>query len=206
CWYEAVEERDPKGREPPRLRAKEISYYCHLGDVEGLRPLVWATGYQRQVDRAGEVVFIADGAAWIWRLVSYHFPHAVQIVDYCHAAAYLTPIAQAVWGETEEGQAWLEATRAILKQGRIEEVIGICEGYGRHAQAQEAVHKAVTYYRNNAERMDYGRLQAAGYLIGSGSVESACKRIGTQRLKRAGARWGHEGAQDTAKARAAWLS
>jgi hypothetical protein len=37
-------------------------------------------------------------------------------------------------------------------------------------------------------------------------VESACKRIGTFRLKRAGARWSEEGACTIAKARAAWLS
>jgi len=37
-------------------------------------------------------------------------------------------------------------------------------------------------------------------------VESGCKQIVTQRLKRPGAQWTVDGAVRTAKARAAWLS
>jgi hypothetical protein len=54
--------------------------------------------------------------------------------------------------------------------------------------------------------MTYDQFRAAGYLIGSGTVESACKQIVTQRLKRPGAQWTVPGAVLTAKARAAWLS
>ena len=43
--------------------------------------------------------------------------------------------------------------------------------------------------------MDYARLRHAGYFIGSGTIESACKQIGTYRLKRAGARWSLSGAR-----------
>ena len=45
-----------------------------------------------------------------------------------------------------------------------------------------------------------------GYLIGSGTVESGCKQIGTMHLKRSGAQWLEEGARWVAKARAVWLS
>ena len=62
------------------------------------------------------------------------------------------------------------------------------------------------YFVNNADRMDYARFRAAGYAIGSGTVESACKQIVTQRLKKPGAQWLVDGAVRTAKARAAWLS
>ena len=50
------------------------------------------------------------------------------------------------------------------------------------------------------------RFRAAGYMIGSGTVESGCKQIVTQRLKLPGAQWEVSGAVQTAKARAAWLS
>jgi hypothetical protein len=43
-------------------------------------------------------------------------------------------------------------------------------------------------------------------MIGSGTVESGCKQIVTQRLKLPGAQWEVTGATQTAKARAAWLS
>lgn len=208
CWYEAhVEASSHPEREPPLCRAKEIDYSCTLGDVKDFSPLVWASGYRRKADRAQEVVFIADGAAWIWKLVQYHFPQAIQIVDWYHAVSYLNPIAQALQAQNEEkAKLWRETTREHLWQGRIQEVIAACQMHTDVSGAKEAVHKAMTYYRNNAERMDYARWRNAGYLIGSGVVESACKQIGTQRLKRAGARWSAEGAHLTAKARAAWLS
>jgi len=43
-------------------------------------------------------------------------------------------------------------------------------------------------------------------MIGSGTIESACKQIVTQRLKLPGAQWTVTGAVQTAKARAVWLS
>lgn len=208
CWYEAEPGTGPcPGPEPPVCRAKNISYYADLSDAASLRPLVWSTGVQRNVDLAKEVVFIADGAAWIWKLVQYHFPHAVQIVDWYHAVAYLTPIAQAMEDHDAEGaSAWLESTRELLWEGRVFEVIAACQSVAHHRGVQEPAHRATTYYQHNAERMDYAHWRAEGYLIGSGVVESACKQIGTQRLKRAGARWSADGAQYVAKARAAWLS
>jgi hypothetical protein len=54
--------------------------------------------------------------------------------------------------------------------------------------------------------MDYPTYRANGYQIGSGTIESACKQIVTQRLKVASAIWELENAIKTAKARAAWLS
>ena len=53
--------------------------------------------------------------------------------------------------------------------------------------------------------MDYARFKEEGYFIGSGTIESAAKRLGELRLKEAGARWSRAGAVQTAKARAAWL-
>ena len=43
-------------------------------------------------------------------------------------------------------------------------------------------------------------------MIGSGAVESGCKQIVTQGLKRGGAQWHVASANYTAKARAVWLS
>jgi len=54
--------------------------------------------------------------------------------------------------------------------------------------------------------MRYDQFRAAGYMIGSGTIESACKQIVTHRLKLPGAQWTVTGAVQTAKARAVWLS
>lgn len=64
----------------------------------------------------------------------------------------------------------------------------------------------MTYFSNNIEHMRYAQFRAAGYLIGSGVIESGCKQIVTRRLKLPGAQWNLDGAILTAKARCVWLS
>jgi hypothetical protein len=209
-WYEVEKVRDTSSSrvgEPDELRAKHINYYCDIAEAETFGQLLWATGVQRGADLAEEIVFVADGATWIWNLVERNFPQAVQIVDWYHAVEYLTPIAEAAYGTASpQGKDWLEGVHTDLWEGRIDQVIAACQAFQKHAQAGEAARRAVTYYTNNARRMDYARFRAAGYQIGSGTIESGCKQIATQRLKRSGARWTLQGARMTAKARAAWLS
>ena len=184
-----------------------MKYYCEIAEAEQFGRLVWATGLQNQVDAYAEIVFVCDGATWIWRLVEKYFPCAVQIVDWYHASQYLTPIAEAAFGaNTFAAQEWLTQTRTDLWEGCLQDVIQACRTFLRHPQAQASAEKAITYYTHNEKRMDYARFRQQGYLIGSGTIESACKQIASVRLKRSGARWTLAGVIATAKARAAWLS
>ena len=215
CWYEV--ESVPKQRVPAHrrdkvgemgaLRAKEISYYCDLERASTFGELVWATGCQRKADLAEEVVFVADGAAWIWKLVDFYYPDAVQIVDWFHAEEYLPPIAERAFEQDQDERTqWLEQVKEDLWEGRVDDVIAACQQLAEHPRAGPEAQKASTYYNNNQKRLRYAEFRRDGYMIGSGTVESACKQIVTNRLKRSGARWTEDGATETAKARAAWLS
>lgn len=212
-WYETERVTRSKSRrhhgkrseEQPELQAKNITYAADQQDAESFGKLMWAIGCQREVESYAEIVFIADGAAWIWRLVEQYYPNAIQIVDWYHACEYLAPIAKAAFGEDRQtADAWLEQTREELWQGRIQAVLAVCRAL--EALAPEPVRKALSYYSNNEKRMNYAYLREQGYLIGSGTVESACKQIALLRLCCAGARWSKDGLVQTAKARAAWLS
>ena len=212
CWYEAepvppaqrsTRQRDKFEREQVVLRATKMRYYCDIAEADVFGKLVWGTGCVARADRVAELVFVCDGAAWIWNLVAFYFSHAIQIVDWYHAADRLKRVALAIWARSPEREAWLEATTNDLWEGRVAEVIRACEPLAsRHTEAQEAV----TYFTNNAHRMKYDQFRQAGYLIGSGTIESGCKQVVTERLKQPGAQWEVTGAVRTAKARAAWLS
>jgi hypothetical protein len=192
--------------EQNNLQAQDIHYYCDIQTAQDLDQLFWATACRHQADIAKEVVFIGDGAAWIWNLIARHFPNATQILDWYHASEYLPPIAQAAFGlDTPAYRTWLEQARTLLWEGQIDDLLNACQSLAKGA-ATEAVNTAVSYYLNNRHRMDYPRFRQQGYFIGSGTVESAGKQIAGLRLKRAGARWTETGAVQTAKARAAWLS
>jgi hypothetical protein len=188
-------------------QAQDISYYCDIQSAEQFDELFWATACQHKADLYEELVFVCDGAVWIWKLIERHFPHAVQIVDWYHASEYLPPVAEAAFGrDTPEYQAWLHQARSQLWDGEIDALIYGCQCLAAKSAAAQAAQTAVTYFTNNQHRMDYARFRQQGYFIGSGTVESGGKQIATLRLKRAGARWTEPGAVQTAKARAAWLS
>jgi hypothetical protein len=213
AWYRVEKVRSYQKRrrharrvgEQKDLQAQDISYSCDFKTGEEFSDLFWATACQRQADLYDELVFVCDGAVWIWKLIERHFPHAVQIVDWYHASEYLPPVAEAAFGlDTEKYHAWLENARTLLWEGQIDKLIQACQQLS--SQAASPVHKAITYFTHNQHRMDYARFRQQGYFIGSGTVESAGKQIAGLRLKRAGARWTEDGALTTAKARAAWLS
>lgn len=212
CWYEAelvpprhrsARQRDKFDREQAVFRAKNMRYYCDIQEAEEFGTLLWGTGCAVKADRVPELVFVCDGAVWIWNLVELHYPHAVQIVDWYHAEDRLKRVAHAAFTSEGDRAAWLEQVTTHLWEGQVEAVIRACAGVARHC---EEAQRAVTYFTNNAHRMQYDQFRAAGYVIGSGTVESGCKQIVTQRLKRPGAQWTVAGAVHTAKARAAWLS
>jgi hypothetical protein len=213
AWYRVEKVRSYQKRrrharrvgEQNDLQAQDITYHCDFKTGEDFGDLFWATACQRQADLYAELVFVCDGASWIWKLIERHFPHAVQIVDWYHASEYLPPIAEAAFDlGSPQYHAWLENARTLLWEGQIDKLIFACQQLS--SQAATSVHKAITYFTHNQHRMDYARFRQLGYFIGSGTVESAGKQIAGLRLKRAGARWTEQGALTTAKARAAWLS
>lgn len=186
------------------LHAQAIHHYGSLEEAAQFGELVWATGVEHQADRAQELVFVCDGAAWIWKLVDQYFPQAIQIVDWYHACQYLYPVAEALFDTSEQKGEWVTEMKTFLWEGEVEEVIQACKDLP--IKAGPPAQRLMTYYSNNQDRMRYAAFRQANYLIGSGTVESGCKQVVSLRLKRSGATWSLAGASATAKARAAWLS
>jgi hypothetical protein len=199
-WWTTVQRKDGT------LAARQMSYYVDLLPAEAFADLVWTTGFARLADQAHELIFVADGADWIWRIVQRHYPQAIQIVDWYHACQYLAPVAEVAFPDLRQRADWLEQARSALWEGHLDDVLAACQACVNPHRADDPAQKAVTFYTNNRHRMDYAAYRANGYMIGSGSMESGCKQIGLERLKIAGARWSPDGARKLAKARAAYLS
>jgi hypothetical protein len=184
--------------------AQDITYHISLEEAASFSDMVWATALEYQADLAEELVFVCDGAPWIWKLVAHNFPKAVQIVDWYHACQYLHPVAEALFSDADQQAAWVTEMKALLWEGDVATIIR--NGQALIEQVGVPAQKLVTYYTNNQHRMQYDEFRQANYFIGSGTVESGGKQIVSMRLKRSRARWTKSGATATAKARTAWLS
>lgn len=205
-WFETDAKPPSKPDEDWDIRARNITYYCDILEAEKFGELVWATGFQRKALQAKEIVFLGDGADWIWNLVSDLYPQAVQIVDWFHATEHLGTVAKAAYGDLAEQKAWLSKVKEHLWAGSVDEVIKALEALAAEGKGGGEPAKAVAYFKKHRQRMDYAAFRAKGYQIGSGTVESGCKQMGIQRMKIPGAIWSTEGSRRTAKARAAFLS
>lgn len=74
------------------LNANNIRYHCDIQEAGFFAELVRATVCHYAADLAHELIFVCDGAQWIWRLAKENFPQTLQILDWSHAVEYLTLI------------------------------------------------------------------------------------------------------------------
>jgi hypothetical protein len=138
-----------------------------------------------KVTTADKVLFVADGARWIWKRVGVNPDQVSELVDFYHAVEHLGKIAalQRRWTAAER-QAWIGRQRRRLLKGGIEEVrAAIDAACGSHPG--KALRRERDYFKQNGGkgRMDYARVAALKLPIGSGAIESAIRRVVNLRLK-----------------------
>jgi hypothetical protein len=82
CWYEgelvpskqrSVRQKTKAQREGTVFRAKNKRYSCDIAEAKQFGKLLWATGCSACADCVRELVFVCDGATWIWKLISHYY-------------------------------------------------------------------------------------------------------------------------------------
>jgi hypothetical protein len=171
---------------------QQLSYCSRLGDAASFEQATLLATHRRGLERAVEVCAVQDGAEWLQRLVDYHRADAVRILDFAHAAEYISAIGQAVQlagGRLPAG--WLEGMLHRLKhQGParvLKHLAWLAAG-----SPNPILQEKLAYLQKREAHMQYPIYQEAGWPIGSGSVESANKLVVEARLKGAGMRWGRQ--------------
>jgi hypothetical protein len=118
CCLFTQTELDEKGR-PVRDPASS-SYLVTFDPAADFGALMAAEARRRGAGRIRQLVFLGDGAAWIWKLATRHFPQATQIVDLYHAREHLHELARLLeFMLGDHKQAWLEQRLADLDNGDI---------------------------------------------------------------------------------------
>jgi hypothetical protein len=166
--------------------------------------LARSLGYQNAKQRA----FIADGAAWLWKLQEAYFPSATAILDWYHLAEHVHKAANALYGQgNPSAQEWAKRIKEELWEGRADRALTLARqelGKTRSPSKRAALQELLTYLENNQHHMDYPRYRALGLPVGSGQVEAQCKTLVGARCKQAGMRnWTYQGAEAVLRLRAA---
>jgi hypothetical protein len=182
------------------------SYRAGLWEASRFGHHLWAEACRRGLEQAQTVVCVSDGAAWIWALMFICFARRIEVLDWWHAVERLWTLAHGCLS-AEAAPAWVTAQKRQLLDDQLRQVLhAVRQLYPRGANLPEGVRQAVGYLFSNRGRMRYGTFRRAGYAIGSGTVESACKVVVQQRMKQAGMRWSRNGAQAMLALRCALLS
>jgi len=168
---------------------QHLSYCSRLCDATSFEEATLLETHRRGLERATEVGAVQDGAEWLQGLVDYHRADAVRILDFAHAAEYINEIGQAVQAAGGRLPArWLEGVLHRLKhQGPARVLTHLACLAARYPSL--LLQEKLTYLQKREAHMQYPTYQAAGWPIGSGSVESANKLVVEARLKGAGMRW-----------------
>lgn len=136
-------------------------------------------------------VGLADGSKDHWSYLERHT--TVQILDFFHAAEYLSEVRTVLKKTDAKRKEWQEQAAHDLKHQR-KGAVHILRELRQVRQTMtstvpEILDATITYFENNQGRMNYSAYLKEGYPIGSGVTEAACKVVAKQRLNQSGMRW-----------------
>ena len=156
---------------------------------------------QLEIAKADTVLFVADGARWIWTRVQevvnqlgLRREQVMELVDFYHAVEHLRSVAELRRGwSAKQRKQWITKHRHRLRNGKTDEVIAsierLCQG-----RLSKKFRTERDYFRRNLDRMRYRAVARKHLPIGSGAIESAIRRVVNLRLKGAGIFWYEESA------------
>jgi hypothetical protein len=191
--------------EMTRFREDEVTN----GQERCFARLAWSA-----IARAGSektLLCLMDGQRSLWALKESWFSRAIGILDIFHVLERLWHVAHACHGEGRpEAGLQVDQHLRLLLEGKVGCVIGLYKRLlGQHrltGSRAKTVRETVTYFENNRQYMKYDEYLAAGYPIGTGVAEGACRHFVKDRMELAGMRWEIEGAQAMLSLRAFYLN
>jgi len=199
--------RPPKNERPTRDYGA-TTYVADLLTAEDFGGRLRQEALLRGLARAQTVVFLGDGAAWVWNLARINFPGAICILDFYHALEHLSALTNALYGEgTPQAKRQFRRWRRAFLRDKVLDVIAQANAdWPTGKAARRSARKEIAYLERNRLRMTYQTFRQSGYFIGSGVVEAACKTVVGQRCKQSGMLWSCQGLRHLLPIRCAFLS
>jgi hypothetical protein len=178
------EKSDLRSWRPERLFRTCLSSLC---DSDSFGRMMEAEADSRGFFAAEKGAYVSDGLKYNWTLQKRHFPNFVPILDFPHAIERVHEAARAIGDNRDDAWARYVGWAGACWQGRVHEMLaemrrekermgdppdGCDDGDPRKILAD-----AITYFENNASRMDYPRYRREGLPITSAYMESLVKEM-----------------------------
>jgi len=209
---------EPDAEQKDKRKGKKLLWKeakISLAHAKGSRTPIYGGGIEGGVEVAGRrlldcavragfgadsrVHAVGDGAPWIVGQIEEQFgEQGSYLVDFYHVCEYLSPAAKVIAPDAAAEKVWMEAQKAALKTGRVDEVLG---ALALHREAPEMsddnapVRACHRYLGARKDQLKYREALAEGLPIGSGEIESAHRYVAQKRLKLPGAWWRVEHAE-----------
>ena len=156
-----------------------------------------------KVSAADKLLFVADGARWIWdrvkpllKSLGLKADQLFELIDFYHAVEHLSEFAKLKprWLKAER-EKWVKKQRRRLRKGHIDTVVEAVQLASKGTK-NALLRRERDYFIKNQARMCYGKVSDAQMPIGSGAMESSIRRVVNMRLKGAGIFWNEDSANE----------
>ena len=166
---------------------------------------------ERDPQHRKTLVCLMDGEKALWGMAREWLPRAVGVLDLFHVLERLWQAAHCFHAErSPEAASFVSHRLRMLLEGKVGYVIGglrrLRDEHNLKGEKRKRLNAAITYYENNRDHMQYDKYLEAGYPIGSGVAEGACRHLVKDRLECTGMRWTVNGAQAMLHLRAIYLN
>jgi hypothetical protein len=181
-----------KGVSKDRSMVSESVYSAHLGNAEEF----WER-FSKEIPSARDLVFICDGAKWLWNYIGDCYPESTQILDFYHCKEHICHFANEYFGKDDiSKESFITSLTQCLFDKRVDTVFSTIEKMKTSTlHKQKEKEKLLNYLYTHKARINYGEYIERGLLIGSGPIEAAHRNVIQKRMKLSGQRWTTKGAQ-----------
>ena len=155
------------------------------------------------LNTVNNLVFVADGAPWIWKRINQLLEtmtlrsdiKVYQVLDYYHAMEHLNALAKQLYKSKSDQSKWAKSCKELLHAGKIDEFITKIKLDSKHKKGK-LVKSEKGYFINNADRLIYKTCKDHGLPQGSGYIESGVRRVVNLKMKGNSIYWKEDSAND----------
>jgi hypothetical protein len=203
---------EASGYQPPQVGQRKVlaSRRTWPTFTPILAATAWAWGFPGAARRA----FVGDGSANHGRLQRRFFGSFVPILDFIHALSYVYAAATtgqpraAGWACYRQWIGWVwpgQVTPVLTALAARPAELGLAEEDGPETHPRQVVARALTYLRNQPDKMHYDAYRRQGLPITSSLMESVVKQV-NRRVQGTEKFWSEAGAEALLQLRADQLS